>query len=157
MKVLFLDIDGVLIPGRCYLMANQTKSLVTVFDPSVVGMLNAIAEEKGYKFVIHSSWLRSAFKPEISGPNTKNHMVSQGLKEEYFHEDHSCRYKISGDRWKAISDWLVDHPEVTDYWVLEDEPFPKYYNDVLNKNRVITTDFEEGLTWQQFLKIRQGD
>lgn len=159
-KVLFLDIDGVFIPRRMYNAPLQTRPLVTVFDPGVVGMVNTLAEECGYKFVIHSSWLRTSLQflqAKGGADNVKDHMISQGLKAEYFHEDNSCLYRFSGTRWTAIHDWLLDHPEVSDYWILEDEPMPFGYDENLRKDRVMTTDFNEGLTWEQFLEIRYDD
>jgi len=155
--ILFLDIDGVLLPRRMYDAPGQTRPLVTKFDPGVVGMLNTLGRERGAQFVIHSSWLRSSFGLETAGAKTvKEHMVNQGLKAEYFHEDDSCFYRFSGTRWHAICDWLADHPEVgpLDYWILEDEPHP-YYDGVsnINLNRIIQTDFDEGLTYAQFMQI----
>lgn len=55
MRILFLDIDGVFIPQRAYLMADQTKPYVMKFCPSVVGMVNDIAKQTDCQFVIHSS------------------------------------------------------------------------------------------------------
>lgn len=157
-KILFLDIDGVLIPRRVYDMPGQTKPLVTVFDPGVVGMLNTLARECGYKFVIHSSWVRSNFALHTAGncKTVKDHMVNQGLLSEYFHEDAHCIYRFSGTRWTAIIEWLQDNPEVTrtDYWIIEDEPMP--LGTQLNSARVITTDFDEGLTYRQFRQIYDG-
>lgn len=157
--ILFLDIDGVLIPRRMYDAPNQTRPLVTVFDPGVVGMLNTLARECGAQFVIHSSWLRSNFafiSAKCGCTDVKQHMICQGLDADAFHKDHSCQYRFSGTRWTAICDWLEDHPEVTnlDYWIIEDEPHP-YYDGVsrLNLNRIIQTDFDEGLTWKQFQSI----
>lgn len=155
--ILFLDIDGVLLPRRMYDAPGQTRPLVTKFDPGVVGMLNRLGEDVGARFVIHSSWLQSTLHGKAS---VKDHMIDEGLKAEYFHEDHSCLYRFSGTRWTAIRDWLGDHPEVgpLDYWILEDEPHP-YLNDgqagenQINLNRIIQTDFDEGLTWAQFMRI----
>lgn len=155
-KVLFLDIDGVLLPRRMYNAPNQTRPLVTVFDPGVVGMVNTLAKECGYKFVIHSSWLRSSVLGSMGITDVKSHMVSQGLKKEYFHEDHSCLYRFSGTRWHAILDWLEEHPEVEDYWILEDEPCHGYDWSVLKQDRIMTTEFNEGLTYNQFCEIRYG-
>ncbi len=155
-RVLFLDIDGVFIPGRVYMMAGQTKPIVTTFCPSVVGMVNDICEQTGAKLVIHSSWLRSSLQfmasfNEGEEPSTHEWMIRQGLKAEYFHKDHSCQYRFSGTRWMAITDWLLDHSD-TDYWVIDDEEL-FYPNDVLHKRRCILTDFNEGLTYADYSRI----
>lgn len=155
-RILFLDIDGVFIPGRVYMMAGQTKPIVTTFCPSVVGMVNDICKQTGAKLVIHSSWLRSSLQFlsasfEGDTPSTHEWMIRQGLKAEYFHEDHSAKWKYSGTRWNAITDWLLDHPDV-EYWVLDDEPL-EYSNDVLYMSRTIHTDFNEGLTYAEYSRI----
>ncbi len=155
MKILFLDIDGVFIPGRAYYMAHQSKPIVTEFDPCVVGMVNRIAETTGARFVIHSSWLRSSLQflsASFDGdtPTVHEWMIRQGLKERYFHEDHSCKYRFSGTRWDAIYDWNESHPEVEEYRILEDETPPR---NIVNNDWVVTTDFDEGLTMKQHLQI----
>src|ERR1041384_1289165 len=100
--ILFIDIDGVLIPRRAYYMAGQTLPFVTKFDPSVVGMMNTLARENGFQFVIHSSWLRSIFLETTMGiSDVKAHMIAEGLDAEAFHPDPCCVYTESGDRWLA--------------------------------------------------------
>lgn len=145
-RILFLDIDGVLLPRRSYYTATQTKPLVSEFCPSIVGMVNSLAEDSGCKFVVHSSWLRTCFAP-TGERSVKGHMIFQGLKEEYFHSDWHCIYTRTGDRWTAIGDWLSAHDEV-DYLVLEDEPIPEYCTNP-DPRRVITTNFDDGFTWSQ--------
>lgn len=158
-RVLFLDVDGVFIPARVYMMAGQTKPIVTTFCPSVVGMVNDICEQTGAKLVIHSSWLRTNLQflncdlfDHTGETNTHNWMIHQGLKAEYFHEDHSCQYRFSGTRWMAITDWLLDHPDITDYWILDDEPIYGEYVH-LNRNRIIQTDFGEGFSYDAYTTI----
>lgn len=152
MKIIFLDIDGVFIPTRMYLSENQTKPVMTVFCPSVVGMVNEIAKNTGAKFVIHSSWLRTSFHGKKS---VHEHMIDQGLKPEYFHEDHSCLYTFSGTRWNAILDWMCDNGTPNRFVVIDDEPVPYGLEKTFNSSNVVTTEFDEGLTFKQFLQISE--
>lgn len=149
MRILFLDIDGVLLPQRMYLAANQTKPIVTVFDPGIVGMLNTLAQDYGWRFVIHSSWLRTSFHGK---PSVYEHMIEQGLKREFFHDTHSCLYAFTGTRWLAIADWLDDH-EVEDYFILDDESLPWAGYEHF-KDKLIQTDFCEGFTWSDFQRLQ---
>ena len=155
--ILFLDIDGVLLPGRAYCLSCQTKPMVTQFDPCVVGMLNKLGS-LGAKFVIHSSWLRigvdmlNTYCQTDDIKDVKEHMVQQGLLEKYFHEDHSVAYRFSGTRWLAITEWLDRHPEITDYRILEDEAYPGEYG--LNYDWIVQTEFNEGLTFNQYMNLR---
>ncbi len=162
-KILFLDIDGVFIPFRAYFMAHQTRSVVRAFDPCVVGMVNAICRDTGAKLVIHSSWIRSSFHeidPNCEMLDTKypvmQHMINQGLKAEYFHEIAECKYRWSGNRWIAITDWLYDAEDrgefIEDYFILEDEDQP-YGADFKNH---IHTDFEGGLSVEHYFQIMKA-
>lgn len=158
-RILFLDIDGVFIPFRAYFMASQTKSIVRTFDPCVVGMVNSICENTGAKLVIHSSWLRSSLHMidedcqllDTTHP-VMEHMINQGLKREYFHEVPECKYRYTGDRWQAITDWLYEadeRGEEIDYFILEDECQP-YGAEFKNH---IHTDFDEGFTVNDYFTI----
>lgn len=148
MKIIFLDIDGVFIPSRAYKLAEQTSGFVTVFDPCAVGMINDVCVKTGARLVIHSSWLRCTALMGLS--SVTDHMLGQGLK--FFHEDSECNYTRSGSRWLAISDWLSDHPEVEDYFILDDEEMPEYYN----LRNHIRTDFDEGITFKHYKQILEG-
>lgn len=154
MKILFLDIDGVFIPERAYYMATQTRPIVKTFDPCVVGMVNRICKDTGAQLVIHSSWVRTALH-EV--PSVLEHMIEQGLLREYFHEDHTAKYRFSGDRWLAITDWLDDHLDDVEAWcVLDDDLVPRDWSVLREVDRglVIQTDFDEGLTLRQFHEVR---
>ena len=157
-KILFLDIDGVFIPARAYYMAHQTKELVTQFDPCVVGMVNNLCKYKGYKLVVHSSWLRSSLFTTVlkEFKDVREHMIDQGLLAEYFHEDWAVEYKFSSTRWDGILWWLDDHRDVIQYYVLEDEQC--YYTGTTKfDGHIIKTDFNEGLTYAQFQYIYNED
>lgn len=115
-KIIFLDIDGPVIPYRCALLEGQTK-IMTLFDPVAVGMLNHLCSEYGARIVIHSSWVRI-----MGGKETYDHCVSQGLKAEHFHEDAYCDENIVW-RYTRVAEWLNRHPEVIMYAILDDEPW----------------------------------
>jgi HAD domain in Swiss Army Knife RNA repair proteins len=116
-KILFLDIDGPMIPGRAYTMPGQTKPLVKTFDPVAVGLLNALCQNKGWRIVLHTSWIRI-----FGGQETYDHCISQGLKAEYFHKDAWCDETLNW-RYTRVAKWLKEHPEVTRYNILDDEPY----------------------------------
>ncbi|CAM6031250.1 unnamed protein product [Sphagnum compactum] len=154
-KVIFLDIDGPLIPGRSYLLSNQTRPVVMTFDQSAVGMLNWLARERGYRFVVHSSWLRA------HGPmETVQHCISQGLLAEHFHEDPFCDEHINW-RYDRVSAYLREHTDITDYVIVDDEPFQssysQYYYPPDMKKHLIQVDFDEGFLMRNFRQIRDGN
>lgn len=150
-KILFLDIDGVFIPERMYYAASQTYPVYRTFCPSVVGMINNIARVHDCKFVVHSSWLCSTALCGLpEGFSVKDHMVSQGLREEYFHEDWEAKWTRGGNRWEAIYDWLNSHEEVN-YFIIDDE----YYSDgnPFKLKNLINTDFGEGFSFADYVLI----
>lgn len=115
-KIIFLDIDGPMIPYRCLLLEGQTR-VMTLFDPVAVGMLNHLCKKHGYKIVLHTSWVRI-----MGGKETLSHCVSQGIKPENFHEDAFCAEHIIW-RYDRVAEWLIRHPETENYCILDDEPF----------------------------------
>lgn len=156
-KILFLDIDGPLIPSRMYKAPGQTRPWVTMFDPAAVGMLNTIADKTGCKFVVHSSWVATTFHYDML-PNTKtpvlDHMINQGILADHFHDDWVAQYTFSGNRWHAIADWIINWQDdgiKTDYLILDDADMP--YQFPLDKTRHIHVDFDEGFTYAQFQYI----
>lgn len=153
-KILFLDIDGPLIPSRMYKAPGQTRPWVTMFDPAAVGMLNTIADKTGCKFVVHSSWVRTTMHydmlPKTNTP-VLDHMINQGILADYFHDDWIAQYTFSGNRWHAISDWIIDQDNKVDYLILDDAIMPPDFP--LDKARQIIVNFDEGFTYAQFQYI----
>lgn len=115
-KIVFLDIDGPMIPYRCLVMPGQT-GIMTIFDPVAVSLLNHLCEEHGWKIVLHTSWVRI-----MGGEETFKHCVQQGIKAQHFHSDAFCDENIHW-RYTRVAKWLEQHPEVTQYAMLDDEPY----------------------------------
>lgn len=115
-KIIFVDIDGPMIPYRCLFLPGQTR-VMTLFDPVAVSLLNHLCEDNDFKIVIHSSWVRI-----MGGKPTFNHCVSQGIKPEHFHEDAWCNEDINW-RYTRVAEWLSRHPEITEYVILDDDPY----------------------------------
>lgn len=135
MKIIFLDIDGVLLSGRAiYLPENdalrawllhQTHSqdarLMAAnarFDPCAVSLVNRLCEHTGARLVIHSNW-RRIMKPT----DLRAKLVEQGLHASHFHDDWYCGMRFSSRKHHDISEWLSDHrltpePHRPDYGIL---------------------------------------
>ena len=150
-KVLFLDIDGVLLPGRAYMLPNQTNNpYVTVFDPCAVSMLNDALRKQKRQIVVHSSWVKHWTKDEIWA-----HLVAQGVDQDYFHEDW---YTDPHFHWRydRVRDWMSRHKEVTD-WVVVDDEVPSSAEDLkFLQGHVIFTDFDEGITLKNYRQLLDG-
>lgn len=148
LKIIFLDIDGVVLPNRADFLPNQTKPIVKIFDPCAVALLNRACHERKYKIVIHSSWLRFLGEKE-----TLEHCIEQGIKKGHFHEtDPMCSGKLHW-RYDRIDDWLSRHKEVTNkYWILDDvAPEPGWPRDT----HWINCDPDEGITMKIYDQLTQ--
>ncbi len=157
-KVLFLDIDGPLIPGRAYPRGYRPDmelflaGVYNKFDQVAIDNLNHICEEFGWKLVIHSSWIRYA------GPvETFEHCVKEGLKETNFHNHFSCD-REEHFRYTRIAKWLAKHPEVTEYLILDDQPYHEDFSGYPHPEdmaeHVLLVDFEDGLLSKHYERLR---
>lgn len=154
-RVLFLDIDGVLLPGRAYMLPNQTEPIVKIFDPCAVSMVNSACEKQDRKIVLHSSWIRTGlWKIGEDGPHdVHNHVADQGINEKHFHTDLYCNRDIRW-RYNRIDEWLSRHPEVDDFLILDDEPEER--ENRRYDNHLILTNFDEGITMEIYHRILDG-
>jgi hypothetical protein len=124
MKVIFLDVDGVLIPyGQPdYRTVNSQCTL----------NLKAIVEATNAKIVISSSWRIALYQELLEMLDTF------GLKEAVIDKTPRLGNGLSMRR-EEIEEWLGEHPEVTKYLALDDEP------NVL-PGKCLITKGNEGLT-----------
>lgn len=141
MKLIFLDIDGVLNSSawfKCFFKQNQV--IVSVpddkLDPDAIARLNKITDATGAKIVISSTWrmlFRSKF-PELI----------EILKEHGVTGDIIGMTPILGTvRGKEIKSWLYTNTEydVEKFIIIDDDSDM----DTLRDNHLIKTTFEFGL------------
>jgi hypothetical protein len=120
MKVIFLDIDGVLVTRNSikYQHLNYPDNTEIIFSKKAVKNLNKLIRLTGAKIVISSTWrlfhtideLRAIFKKQ----KIKGKIISITSAE---------RATIEEDipRGKKIADWLDEHPDVEQYVVIDDD------------------------------------
>lgn len=144
-KVLFLDIDGVLNSRRTceafggpltggFPHAFDEKNM-TLFDHAAIGLIRKLCEKTDASIVLSSSWriIHSV------------HDCANGLDLPIF--DRTPILNWSGrTRGDEIAAWLADHPEVTRYAIVDDD------SDMLaeQKQYFVQTAFQEGLTWANY-------
>ncbi len=155
-RIIFLDLDGPMIPGRAYTMPGQTKPIVKAFDQCAVGMLNEVCKFRNYKIVLHTSWIRI-----FGGKNTYDHCIAQGIEEKYFHADAWCD-EHENWRYTRVAKWLEEHPDVTDYYILDDEPYAadihsQHPHPENLKDRLLLVDFRDGLLSKQMEVLYDND
>jgi len=145
-KIIFLDIDGVVLPERANFLPSQTKPVMKVFDPCAVSLLNNACHKRRFKLVIHSSWLRY-YQNE-----TLPHCISQGIKKGHFHDDACCDGNLHW-RYDRVDEWLSRHPEVTKYFILDDTPPDDGYP---RRDHWIPINPDEGITLEVWRMLTTG-
>lgn len=124
-KVLFLDIDGVV---NCATTAQRHRGFIGI-DPYMAHLVRMIVEKTGCQVVLSSSW---RYFP--GGREEVERQVCP-LLDVTPHSDLGCR----GDEIRA---WLNAHPEVTRYAIVDDN------SDMLPEQHLnfFQTSWERGIT-----------
>lgn len=120
MKILFLDFDGPMMPGRSYLLPENYRRLVTRFDPVASAMVQRLLEDADARLVISSTW-RAHGRDVIAGMLLNNQIDSSRLHEDW----RTSHHRMSASRASEIQEWLARHPETTHWVALDDDVTPE--------------------------------
>ena len=139
MKVLFLDIDGVLNSNQYFkskTFDNREAEMgypYSHFDTVAIHRLNKITDATGVKIVLSTSWRGMSDTVEV--------LYSVGLKGNIIGSTPYLDLIPKARRGDEIQKWLDTH-EVEDYVILDDDP------DMLDsqKDNFFQTDYKLGLT-----------
>lgn len=110
MKVIFLDIDGVV---NCVTTAQRHRGAIGI-DPHMAFIVGKLVEDSGAKVVLSSTWrLWKESRAEVA------RQVCDFI-------DVTPRMPLMGgaemcERGREIKAWLDQHPEVTRYAILDDD------------------------------------
>ena len=125
MKVLFLDIDGVLNSMEFFARLPSTRSMCEV-DPKAVKRVLRVLEVTGAKLVLSSTWRLSAELVErLRAVGLPIYDMTPSLGTE--------------PRYKEIGAWLVEHMEATKYAIIDDD------TDAEIKGRFVRTHPKYGM------------
>ena len=177
MKVIFLDIDGVMNCQEEMLALLEknpkARNEVHLPSPTKCKLLKKLVDATGAEIVLSSSWRLSlgdiqtvidTFKPyglRLDGFTQEGVPQSrfigtkyENIKPKYTHGCYDiCVPKREGicieDRGAEIAYWLVKHLEVTNYVILDDES-----SDIIDwhPNNLVKTSLYLGLTEEDILK-----
>ena len=136
MKIIFVDIEGVLISLAAQRLGDQA-------DPACVARLNSLAAEAQAALVVSSTW-RSQDPDELTAL-LKTWGVTAliaGVTDDLSYLDLTSPIGIR--RGDEISQWLDAHPEVDDFVILDDD-------DDMGSLRpyLVQTETDQGLTDDQ--------
>lgn len=178
-KVIFLDIDGPLMPGRQWFdsrNSNMRKNLGDVwwkkineleefdelitFDPVAVQFFNLWQRLSGAKIVVASNWAQW-----ISQDRLLKIFEVNGLSTDLHEDWRTERTRFDDSRMHQIGDWMYDHSEYTGIIVDDDIDLCGRFNssNVQRKNQtkssqigwqdkltLVAVEYTNGLTLQNF-------
>ena len=131
MKILFLDIDGVLVSDSSFVLYGKMPRSPGVnwdcFNPVAVALLQKIVRDTGAVCVLSSSW------------RVLCDLVALGKRLGVTFVGKTGRQAAT--RGKEIEQWLTVNPEVESYVILDDRS--DFHDD--QKPFLVRTQFSDGL------------
>lgn len=117
MNIIFLDIDGVLISDRDLGLSKGSDKFkfAHVFSPFATDLISQLATDADATFVISSSWA------SLGKDVLFEHLQSQGIDTKRIHKDWNTPRRFTSSRIHNINMWLDDHPEITNYVIIDDD------------------------------------
>jgi len=134
MKVVFLDIDGVInhCDTRSDVSPSTTEPLPIPIAPECMARLNRLIAETGAKIVISSSWRTFARWQDLGPALVRHGLVADVIGETpdlvndtvwlenwRVREGAPFTYERLERGWE-IGEWITSHPEVTGFVILDD-------------------------------------
>ena len=141
MRVIFLDIDGVLNSTRTCIATGgypgeelADKDLAR-FDWIVIGLIRRLCESSGIQIVLSSSWRILV--------DIKKLADALGLPII------DKTPVLAASRGHEIAKWLAERPEVEQWAIIDDD------SDMLDgqRSRFVRTDGHEGYSWLNHLEL----
>lgn len=140
MRVIFLDVDGVL--NYCYTKAFAPSGCIGVASEPL-DALEELVCRTGAKIVLTSTWKRGWSRdPELmtrDGRYLDNKLRRKGLR--IFDKTTDNMF----DRGTGIINWLSKHPDVTSWIVLDDDIFDDYGTLGIMPHLIQTSFMDGGL------------
>lgn len=134
MKVIFLDIDGVVKPARCYWLEKISMDDLQ-FDPLAIAAVNRLAKRCGAGVVFNTTWNRTLDTMD----KARKFGSDIGLTCEIYGR---TKYPFDGvDRLFAINDWLNLH-SIESWVALDDCP--------IDHENAVLVDGDAGISVQDY-------
>lgn len=135
MKVLFLDIDGVVCLHEEGVVNWGDNTADDVFDDHCCHRLKEIIDITGCKLVLSSSW--RLYKKDILN------MLKQFRPFGISHTHFLGKTPLMANRGEEIMAYITHHPEITNFVAVDDE----YFSDGgFPSDRLVLTELAHGIT-----------
>lgn len=138
MKIIFLDIDGVL---NCVHTKNKLNGIPFVDEDKIL-RLKKIIDATNAKIVLSSTWRFGMLFPDLPGRDVNDFIALQQALREHQIEIMDCTpYSLDGVRGEEINQWLINTSENIENFIILDD------SDDIKPLRahLILTDFSGGL------------
>lgn len=123
MKIIFIDIDGVLATSQCWNMSQDNKWNAYPFDKKAVIVLNEILNETGAEMVLSSDWKYHYTMKQMTEIFTEfNKVIKAPFDRTPFSSEYTAMNLVGG-RVLEINMWLAENKEklgIT-HWVAVDD------------------------------------
>lgn len=116
MKILFLDIDGVVNSENTFFRTKGERDSLFVIDPYMALLVARIVEATGVQIVLSSSW-----RHHPDGIAVVEKRVWKILDKTPTMPRPTGTGVEYGERGREIKEWLSRHPEVEQYAILDDD------------------------------------
>ena len=154
MFAVFLDIDGVLNTRST--VQSSPEGHTGIDDARVEILSNAIAKYGGAKIIITSDWKNK----RIGG----DYKYLEGKLAKFGLEIADKSYGLKFDRGAGVQSYLLEHPEIDEYVILDDNTFdfdmyPKLWERLLltsgieNAKCVADTPAVEAMIFLDYIKL----
>lgn len=122
MNIIFLDIDGVLLPARARVLPENLRRIGSFvdsvsknlprserypvdFDPVAVALVNRLCELSDAKIVVHSDWRRVSKRNWLH-----SHLIAQGILPDHLHEHwFAIMEGLHSSKADDIGLWIAKH------------------------------------------------
>lgn len=148
MKIIFLDVDGVLNSDEYFdkIQGLDIQGIESAIDINKVKLLKKAIDATGAKVVLSSSWRY-----------TKNASALKKLLSDYGVYVVDSTPVVEHKRGLEIKRWLEYNSDVEDFVILDDEVFDSYDSGLMKKlikmSKEKETDIGEGLLSKDVDKI----
>jgi len=146
MKILFLDIDGVLNSTRTAVAFNgyghdTSPKGLSKFDMVAVGLIRTLCKETDTKIVLSSSWRIGRSLDQVV-------KMGEDLDLPIIGMTRNLNYGVRGNE---IAMWVADYFDAIEKYAIVDDD-----DDMTDEQwaHFVQTDHHEGLSWQNYKALK---